>query len=137
MPFITLMMTMTTYHAKVLCIEFLYVYVSIEVLNVDGVKLLVGSGNVVWGWDWWSFAWRASKAVVDDEVSESAGSLVGVTLSMCWNVVVDYFKPVHEIPGQLLGVVEVTRTSGGVDDDDLVVVEESELVDAVSVDGVG
>ena len=74
---------------------------------------------------------------MDDEVSESAGSLVGVALSMCWNVVVDDFKPVYEIPGQLLSVVEVPRTGGGVGDDDLVVVEESELVDAVSVDGVG
>ena len=74
---------------------------------------------------------------MDDKVSESAGSLVGVTLSMCWNVIVDYFEPVDEIPGQLLSVVKVSRTSGGVGDDDLVVVEESELVDAVSVDGVG
>ena len=55
---------------------------------------------------------------------------------MCWNVVVDDFKPVHEVPGQLLSVVEVPGTSGGVGDDDLVVVEEPELVDAVAVDGI-
>ena len=55
---------------------------------------------------------------------------------MCWDVVVDDFKPVYEIPGQLLSVVEVPRTGGGVGDDDLVVVDESKLVDAVSVVGV-
>jgi len=37
----------------------------------------------------------------------------------------------------LLSVVEVARTGGGVCDDDLIIVEKAELVDAVSVDGIG
>ena len=73
---------------------------------------------------------------MDDEVSEACWSLVSVPLAMGWYVIVDDFEPMYEVPGQLLGVVEVTRTSGGVGDNDLVVVEEAELVDAVSVDGV-
>ena len=56
---------------------------------------------------------------------------------MGWYVVVDDFEPVDEIPCQLLGVVEVARTSGGVCNNDLVVLEQAELVDAVAVDGVG
>ena len=55
---------------------------------------------------------------------------------MGWYVIVDDFEPMYEVPGQLLGVIEVARTSGGVCNDDLVVVEQAELVDAVSVDGV-
>ena len=61
--------------------------------------------------------------------------MVSVSLAVSWYVVVDDFEPVDEIPCQLLCVVEVARTSGGVGDDDLVVVEEPELVDAVAVDG--
>ena len=57
-------------------------------------------------------------------------------MAVSWNVVVDDFEPVDEIPCQLLGVVEVARTSGGVCNDYLVVVEKAELVDAVSVDGI-
>ena len=63
--------------------------------------------------------------------------MVSVSLSMGWYVIVDDFEPMYEIPRQLLGVVEVARASGGVGDNDLVVVEKAELVDAVAVDGVG